>query len=111
MPAAYKTTATSASTLLHNLEDQLAHNPGLHLTIEVLSSVTPKVPDDGDMVSALIMLMWGLSPLISAISTIAWTYYTFRARHDFEHSQRGGPQRARRTTTTTTRSSSTPTRR
>ena len=90
MSAAYKTTAISASAMLHSLEDQLAHNPGLHMTIEVLSSVTPKVPDDGDMVSALIMLMWGLSPLISAVSTIAWTYYTFRGKDDFEASHEQG---------------------
>ena len=88
--AAYKTTAISASTLLHSLEDQLAHNSRLHMTLEVLSSVTPKVPDDGDMVSALIMLMWGLSPLVSAISTIAWTYYTFRGKRDFEPSHEAG---------------------
>ena len=84
--AAYKTTAISASEILHSLEDQLAHNSRLHMTIEVLSSVTPKVPDDGDMVSALIMLMWGLSPLVSAISTIAWTYYSFKGKNEFEPS-------------------------
>ena len=88
--AAYKTTATSASEILHSLEEELAHNSRLHMTVELLSSVTPKVPDDGDMVSALIMLMWGLSPLISAICTISWTYYTFRGKDEFEPSHESG---------------------
>ena len=71
--AAVTGAASDLSLLLDRLEHSMQASP-----LSSLSSITPKVPDDGDMVSAMIMLMWGLSPLVSAIVTISWTYYTYR---------------------------------
>ena len=82
-PSHHHTTAPlsplpSPHDLLHSLESTLDRSSAIH----TLASVTPKVPDDGDMVSAMIMLMWGLSPLVSAVLTISWTYYTYRDKED-----------------------------
>ena len=76
----------SLPSLLHSLESTLESSDVIH----TLASVTPKVPDDGDMVSAMIMLMWGLSPLVSAVLTISWTYYTYREKEGEGEGGEGG---------------------